>query len=323
MRADLGETVMNSLKKIIQEVDGIVQKDIGKINEIANGTFISNFNYIQVLLDKALDGFAKLKEFRGDFVEKIEKGMAKIDTFLEAKIASKFQKLKDGLLYIKSKTDLENPTQSIVLYEKESKKKRVPIFRFSQIIPTAIGTFVVSLDLNYTLGATAMIELKDFRSVEASLVFEAALVLDLRFGYGIAFILEFGLFVRGKILSAYIKPGVAFENIIPTQLVPAIADVSELKEGNVMTMRFFTDIGMNALQLTVGFYIKYIWLEIIWMKIRFLCFKVWIFKFCLVNILIPIGFRILFNRHDFGYTVDGKPILEKRIIDKKLFELQM
>ena len=40
LRADLGETVMDSLKKIIEEVDNIVEKDIGKINEIANGTFI-------------------------------------------------------------------------------------------------------------------------------------------------------------------------------------------------------------------------------------------------------------------------------------------
>ena len=44
--------------------------------------------------------------------------MAKIDSFLEENIANKFQKLKDGLLYIKSKTDLEDPTQSIVLYQK-------------------------------------------------------------------------------------------------------------------------------------------------------------------------------------------------------------
>lgn len=70
------------------------------------------------MLDKALDGYAKLREFRSGFVEKMEKGMAKIDTFLEENIANKFQKLKDGLLYIKSKTDLEDPTQSIVLYQK-------------------------------------------------------------------------------------------------------------------------------------------------------------------------------------------------------------
>lgn len=166
-----------------------------------------------------------------------------------------------------------------------------------------------------------MIELKDFRSVEASLVFEAALVLDLRFGYGIAYILEFGLFVRGKLLSAYIKPGVAFDNIIPTQLVPAIADVPELKEGNKMAMRFFTDLGLHAFEITVGFYIKHIWLKIIWIHLR-LCFKFIFFKFCL-TIPIPIGFKIIFKRHDFGYTINGLPILEKRIIDLKLFELQM
>ena len=88
---------------------------------------------------------------------KIEQGMAVIDVFLEANIADKFQRLKDGLLFIKSQTDLENPSQTFVMFEKSSVSERMPIFNYDQVIPTAIGTFLVGINLNYTLGASAMI----------------------------------------------------------------------------------------------------------------------------------------------------------------------
>ena len=247
--------------------------------------------------------------------------MKKIDSFLEEHIANKFQKLKDGLLYIKSQTNLENPQQSIVLFTKNLKSKRVPIFKYEQIIPTAIGTFVVGINLNYTLGATVEIVLREFRSVDIVLIFEAALVLDMRFGYGICYILEFGLFVRGKLISATIEPALRLDNIIPIQLVNAIMEIPELTKSNIVTVRFTTDLALNAFQITVGFYIKHIWLEIIWIRLR-ICFNFWFFKFC-ISFPIPIGFRITWKRHDFGYVVNGIPLLRKRIIDLQILEYQM
>ena len=43
------------------------------------------------------------------------------------------------------------------MFEKSSVSERMPIFNYDQVIPTAIGTFLVGINLNYTLGASAMI----------------------------------------------------------------------------------------------------------------------------------------------------------------------
>lgn len=47
--------------------------------------------------------------------------------------------------------------------------------------------------------------------------------MDIGFSYGIAYILEFGLFVRGNVLRAELEPVLEFNNIIPIQLVKEIA----------------------------------------------------------------------------------------------------
>ena len=122
-------------------------------------------------------------------------------------------------------------------------------------------------------------------------------------------------------MNSQIKPGVALNHIIPIQLVETVANISELTEQNVLEMRFFTDVALEAFQITTGYYIKHIKLEIIWMNAR-ICFRFLFFSFC-ISIRIPIGFRITFERKDFGETINGKTILERRVIDAKIYELQM
>ena len=51
LEAELGEVVMSSLNKIIDDVDGIIEEDIGSIRSITNGKYLSTFNYITVMLD--------------------------------------------------------------------------------------------------------------------------------------------------------------------------------------------------------------------------------------------------------------------------------
>ena len=193
-------------------------------------------------------------------MDKIERGLNKIDEFLEDKIVAKIQKLKLGQLFIKSITGLEDPTQTTILYEKELKKKRASIYSYSQIIPTVIGPFLIGFDLNYQLGVNATITLSEFRNVDFALTFYAELLLDVKFGYGICYILEFGLFVRGRLLNGQIRPGISLNGLIPVQLVKAVADVPEMKNSNVLEALLFVDLTLYAFQVTYGFYLKHIWL---------------------------------------------------------------
>ena len=96
------------------------------------------------MIHNAQTAYNALKVHRDEFFVTIGEGINKIDEFIDDNVVSKFQKLKDGILFIKSKTDLDDPLKRIVLYE-NSKTKRAPIFNFSQPIPTIIGVFYVSL----------------------------------------------------------------------------------------------------------------------------------------------------------------------------------
>jgi archaellum component FlaC len=116
IRGELGGTVMSSLNKILEEMDKIVEEDLGKINVIANSKFAQDVNYIKVTLKTTFSAYEDLKNVRNKFARKIKNGLARIDKFIESMLSTKFQKLKDALVFIKSKTNLEDPTQSIVLY---------------------------------------------------------------------------------------------------------------------------------------------------------------------------------------------------------------
>ena len=55
--------------------------------------------------------------------------------------------------------------------------------------------------------------------------FTAALVVEVAFSYGLAYILEFGLYVRGNILRASVIPQIQLNGVIPVQLVKHIAEI--------------------------------------------------------------------------------------------------
>ena len=56
-------------------------------------------------------------------------------------------------------------------------------------------------------------------------------------------------------------------NVIPVQLVQAIVDVPELNNDKTIGVYFVTDLAIYAIELEIGMFVKYIWLEIIWEKV--------------------------------------------------------
>ena len=93
------------------------------------------------------------------------------------------------MILIKSKTNLEEPQQSIVLYENYLAKKRVPIFKYFQVIPTFIGMFIMQIDLKFFMGLAGIIEIVDFRNLKGGLKFESSLEIGIFFSYGLCYIL--------------------------------------------------------------------------------------------------------------------------------------
>ena len=81
-----------------------------------------------------------------------------------------------------------------------------------------------------------------------STVFEFRLSLDVRFAYGIAYILEFGLFAKGNLLRAETEPLIEFNNVLPIQLIDAIAEVPELSRENKMEIKIAQDMAMYAVE---------------------------------------------------------------------------
>ena len=76
-------------------------------------------------------------------------------------------------------------------------------------------------------------------------------------------------------------------------------DVPEIATQNNAEVFFAIDLGIYAAEIEIGFYIKHIWLDIIWLDID-LCFDFWFFSFC-IHLRLPIGFKITYKRHDWGY----------------------
>lgn len=112
-----------------------------------------------------------------------------MEDFIQDKIVSKFQMLKDGILFIKSQTNLENPQSRIVLWNPSIKRFKLPIFAFVQVIPTPIGPFVLSLNIDFWLEVRGLIAVRQFRSIDIGATLGATLSVELAFSYGLAYIL--------------------------------------------------------------------------------------------------------------------------------------
>lgn len=70
-----------------------------------------------------------------------------------------------------------------------------------------------------------MIALQQFRNVQAMVNFIAQFTVEVSFGYGIAHILEFGLYVKGDLVKAQLVPQILIRNAIPFQMIKAVSDV--------------------------------------------------------------------------------------------------
>ena len=92
------------------------------------------------------------------------------------------------------------------MYQKDFWKHRAPLAKYKQLIVTVIGTFSIKINLDYLLSLSAKIMLEKYRNVVIGANFSAALAIDLTFSYGICYVLEFGLFVKGNLLRADIEP---------------------------------------------------------------------------------------------------------------------
>ena len=94
------------------------------------------------------------------------------------------------------------------------------------------------------------------------------------------------------------------KNVIPVQLVKAVVDVPELNNSNTIIVNFVVDFGLYAVEVEIGWYIKHIWIEIIWLNIRF-CINLIFKKFC-IKFRIPVGFKFVYNRIANGRMLKGK-----------------
>jgi len=102
-----------------------------------------------------------VKEKRDVVVGKLSTGLAKIDEFLNEKVTKKMQKLKDGMLDIKSVSSEPGVLQqTFVIYEKQLYHKQAPIAKLQQVMVTAIGTFVIAFNLDYILDISTHVYLR-------------------------------------------------------------------------------------------------------------------------------------------------------------------
>ncbi len=106
LRTDLSETVAECLRSISAEVDNIIDIDLAAVDELTKSALNNKVRLISELISNAKVAYNILRSHRDAFFEKIVEGVAKIDEFIEDNIVSKFQKLKDGILMIKSQTNL-------------------------------------------------------------------------------------------------------------------------------------------------------------------------------------------------------------------------
>ena len=145
------------------------------------------------VVGQVLDGYEVIKEERTFLLDNLQTGTEKIDQFLGDMLSNKMQALKTGLIFIKSQSNLEEPVSTLVLVNRTllSEDARAPknIFKFTQVIPTIIGTFSLHLQLDYAIDLRFLIKLREFRSVDVSALFEARLIVEINFSYGLAYIL--------------------------------------------------------------------------------------------------------------------------------------
>ena len=116
-----------------------------------------------------------MREKKGIVLEHIGEGAEKVDQFLNGVLSNKFQGLKTALLHIKSVPNLEDPVESLVLFNQsllsEDMTRPKNLLKHRQLIPTLIGTFMLSIDLDYAIDLWFLVKLREVRSVDVSALF--------------------------------------------------------------------------------------------------------------------------------------------------------
>ena len=225
IKADLGETMKKSVHYILKQVDDIVYLDIGSLNVNASENLPAQLDFIPKAISFIMEKYDKIVEFRGKYIAKMDAFLEKIDDFLENKITVKMQKLKEAQLLIKSQSNLEEPAESYIIYQKQFLNHKAPIAAYRQLIITSIGTFKVKINIDFLLSLAAKISLSQFRNVKIGANFSVAIAIDFTFSYAICYVLELGIYVDGNIVRADVEPAFQLRNVIPVQLVKAIADM--------------------------------------------------------------------------------------------------
>ena len=143
INADLGETVRKSVHYILKQVDDIVYLDIGSLNTTASENLPAQLNFIPKAISFIMEKYDKIVEFREKYVTKMDTFLEKVDNFLESKITVKMQKLKEAQLFIKSQSNLEEPAESYIIYQKQFLNHKAPIAAYRQLIIIYFSCYIV------------------------------------------------------------------------------------------------------------------------------------------------------------------------------------
>ena len=84
-------------------------------------------------------------------------------------------------------------------------------------------------------------------------------------------------------------------------------------------MVFAIDLGLYAVELKVGFYVKIMFIKIKFKKVK-LCLKLLFTSFCLV-MKIPIGFEFDFVEDKVSWPIPGKTLAEVRVFEQKILSV--
>lgn len=121
-------------------------------------------------------------------------------------MVDKVDTVLQGITLIKLQENLQEPVKSVTLKDWNLYSNRVPLYDYTQLIPTAVGNFMITLGIDFNVGASLFINLREYRDIDVGSKLSATLTVSAEFSYGIPRVFEFGLYVRGTAFSVAIYP---------------------------------------------------------------------------------------------------------------------
>ena len=83
---------------------------------------------------------------------------------------------------------------------------------------------------------------------------------------------------------------------------------------------FAIDLGLYAVELWVGFYVKIMFIKIKFEKVK-LCLKLLVTNFCIV-MKIPVGFEFDFVEDKVEWRIPGQTLAEVRIFEQHILSVK-